>query len=146
MTSPTGSGKTTLAALKIASTITSGKRVLYLAPTHALVGQVERDLNERIGGLATAESVDDTAVEDILPALPTLAVVTPERCFALLTFAPELFAKVGLLVFDECHLMGIGRSDEGARARHVDRRGVDAVFSPFYRPRRTPICCCYRRW
>ena len=36
--------------------------------------------------------------------------------------------KVGLLVFDECHLMGIGRSDEGARARHVDRRGVDAML------------------
>lgn len=128
MTSPTGSGKTTLAALKIASTITSGKTVLYLAPTHALVGQVERDLNERVGGLATAESVDDTTVEDILPALPTLAVVTPERCFALLTFAPELFANVGLLVFDECHLLGIGRSDDGALTKRVDRRGVDAML------------------
>lgn len=128
MTSPTGSGKTTLAALKIASTITSGKTVLYLAPTHALVGQVERDLNERVGGLATAESVDDTTVEDILPALPTLAVVTPERCFALLTFAPELFANVGLLVFDECHLLGIGSSDDGATAKRVDRRGVDAML------------------
>ena len=128
MTSPTGSGKTTLAALKIASTITSGKTVLYLAPTHALVGQVERDLNERVGGLAIAESVDDTTVEDILPALPNLAVVTPERCFALLTFAPELFANVGLLVFDECHLLGIGRSDDGAPAKRVDRRGVDAML------------------
>jgi superfamily II DNA/RNA helicase len=128
MTSPTGSGKTTLAALKIASTITSGKTVLYLAPTHALVGQVERDLNERVGGLATAESVDDTTVEDILPALPTLAVVTPERCFALLTFAPELFVNVGLLVFDECHLLGIGRNEDGATANRVDRRSVDAML------------------
>ena len=128
MTSPTGSGKTTLAALKIASTITSGKTVLYLAPTHALVGQVERDLNERLGELATAESVDDTSVEDILPALPTLAVVTPERCFALLTFAPELFANVGLLVFDECHLLGVGVREDGAIARRVDRRGVDAML------------------
>lgn len=128
MTSPTGSGKTTLAALKIASTITSGKTVLYLAPTHALVSQVERDLNERVSGLATAESVDDTTVEDILPALPTLAVVTPERCFALLTFAPQLFANVGLLVFDECHLLGMGQSDDGTPPRRVDRRGVDAML------------------
>ena len=127
MTSPTGSGKTTLAALKIAATITSGKSVLYLAPTHALVGQVERDLNERISGVAVAESVDDTTVENILPALPTLAVVTPERCFALLTFAPELFANVGLLVFDECHLLGVARTDGSARPR-VDRRGVDAML------------------
>ena len=128
MTSPTGSGKTTLAALKIAATITSGKTVLYLAPTHALVGQVERDLTERIGGLATAESVDDTTVEDILPALPALAVVTPERCFALLTFAPELFTNVGLLVFDECHLLGVGGLEDAATARRVDRRGVDAML------------------
>ena len=128
MTSPTGSGKTTLAALKIASTIASGKTVVYLAPTHALVGQVERDLNERVGGLAVAESVDDTTVEDILPALPTLAVVTPERCFSLLTFAPELFANVGLLVFDECHLLGVGSGEEGALTRRVDRRGVDAML------------------
>lgn len=128
MTSPTGSGKTTLAALKIAATITSGKTVLYLAPTHALVGQVECDLNERIGGLATAESVDDTTVEEILPALPTLAVVTPERCFALLTFAPELFTNVGLLVFDECHLLGVGGREDAAIAQRVDRRGVDAML------------------
>jgi hypothetical protein len=128
MTSPTGSGKTTLAALKIAATITSGKTVLYLAPTHALVAQVERDLNERVGSLATAESVDDTTLEDILPALPTLAVVTPERCFALLTFAPELFANVGLLVFDECHLLGVGSREGSAHLPRVDRRGVDAML------------------
>ncbi len=128
MTSPTGSGKTTLAALKIAATIISGKSVVYLAPTHALVGQVERDLNERIGELATAESVDDTTIEDVLPALPTLAVVTPERCFALLTFAPELFANVGLLVFDECHLLGVADRGGGPIVRRVDRRGVDAML------------------
>ena len=128
MTSPTGSGKTTLAALKVAATISSGRTVLYLAPTHALVGQVERDLNERVGALAMAESVDDTTVEEVLPALPTLAVITPERCFALLTFAPELFANVGLLVFDECHLLGVGDRGGAKGSSRVDRRGVDAML------------------
>ena len=128
MTSPTGSGKTTLAALKVAATISSGRTVLYLAPTHALVGQVERDLNERVGALAIAENVDDTTVEEVLPALPTLAVVTPERCFALLTFAPELFDNVGLLVFDECHLLGVGNRGGATGSSRVDRRGVDAML------------------
>ena len=32
-------------------------------------------------------------------------VMTPERCLAMLSFAPEKFMDVGLLVFDECHLL-----------------------------------------
>lgn len=127
MTSPTGSGKTTLAALKIAAAITAGKTVLYLAPTHALVGQVERDLNERIGAIVTAESVEDADSIEDLRVLPALAVLTPERCLALLTFAPELFANVGLIVFDEFHLMGAPEPAIGVRSR-VDRRAIDAML------------------
>ena len=128
MTSPTGSGKTTLAALKIAAAITAGKTVLYLAPTHALVSQVERDLNERVGDIVTAESVEDTASVDDLRVLPSLAVLTPERCFALLTFAPELFDSVGLLVFDEFHLMGAPEATPAAPRPRVNRRAIDAML------------------
>ena len=109
MTCPTGSGKTTLSTLKIASTLCGGKTVVYLAPTHALVNQVEHDLNERLTNLARAKSVEESLLEEIGQHLPDIAVLTPERCFALLTFAPELFKQVGLLVFDECHLMGVAR-------------------------------------
>ena len=31
--------------------------------------------------------------------------MTPERCLAMLSFAPEAFSDVGLLIFDECHLL-----------------------------------------
>ena len=37
--------------------------------------------------------------------LQKIEVMTPERCLALLSFSPEAFAYVGLLVFDECHLL-----------------------------------------
>src|SRR5262245_65103275 len=37
--------------------------------------------------------------------LKEIEVMTPERCLAMLSFAPEVFAEVGLLVFDECHLL-----------------------------------------
>jgi superfamily II DNA/RNA helicase len=128
MTTPTGSGKTTLAALKIAATLARGKTVLYLAPTHALVGQVENDLNERVVGLAKAASIEDMVIDEAAEGLPDIAVVTPERCFALLTFAPDLFANVGLLVFDEFHLLGVNLGDGGAVATKVDRRAIDAML------------------
>jgi hypothetical protein len=37
--------------------------------------------------------------------LQEIEVMTPERCLAMLSFAPEAFSEVGLLVFDECHLL-----------------------------------------
>jgi hypothetical protein len=128
MTTPTGSGKTTLAALKIAATLAGGRTVLYLAPTHALVGQVERDLNERVGAIARAKSIEDISLDDAVDTLPDLAVVTPERCFALLTFAPELFESVGLMVFDEFHLLGVARPATAASPVRIGRRGIDAML------------------
>jgi hypothetical protein len=128
MTTPTGSGKTTLAALKIAATLAAGRTVLYLAPTHALVGQVERDLNDRIVGLARAENIEDVRLDETVEVLPDLAVVTPERCFAMLTFKPELFGNVGLLVFDECHLLGVSTPATESKRPRVDRRGIDAML------------------
>lgn len=128
MTTPTGSGKTTLAALKIAATLASGRTVLYLAPTHALVGQVERDLNDRVAGIARAKSIEDVSLDDVVETLPDMAVATPERCFALLTFAPHLFANVGLLVFDEFHLLGISRPATATTPARIGRRGIDAML------------------
>lgn len=128
MTTPTGSGKSTLAALKIAATLAGGKTVLYLAPTHALVSQIEDDLNKRLVSIAKAQSIENMGLDEAVQTLPDIAVVTPERCFALLTFAPSLFANVGLLTFDEFHLLGVDRpATDGAKAK-VDRRGIDAML------------------
>jgi D-beta-D-heptose 7-phosphate kinase/D-beta-D-heptose 1-phosphate adenosyltransferase len=41
---PTGAGKTTVSSLKIAGVLARGKKVVFLAPTHALVGQTQRAL------------------------------------------------------------------------------------------------------
>lgn len=128
MTTPTGSGKSTLAALKIVATLAAGRTVLYLAPTHALVSQIEDDLNRRVVGLAKVESIDAVNPDDNVQVLPDVAVVTPERCFALLTFAPELFANVGLIVFDEFHLLGVSRPSVHGSLARVDRRGIDAML------------------
>src|SRR5258707_12588726 len=46
---------------------------------------------------------------------------TPKRCLSMLSFSPQLFADVGLLVFDECHLLH-------PRDLDTSRRSVDAML------------------
>lgn len=108
---PTGAGKTTVSVLKIASTLARGKKVVFLAPTHALVDQLTDDLQAlfpadqfalQVSGDFDSLLLDDAQLKDI-------EVMTPERCLAMLSFAPEAFAQVGLLVFDECHLLSPSR-------------------------------------
>ncbi|ATF93800.1 DEAD/DEAH box helicase [Cedecea neteri] len=126
MTSPTGSGKTTLSVLKIAATLCAGESVVYLAPTHALVDQVETDLSAQIGDLEVVSVVEDVALEELGEKLPPFSVMTPERCLALLGFAPELFDKVGLLVFDEFHLIS---ADDPATSLKISTRAIDSMLA-----------------
>lgn len=126
MTSPTGSGKTTLSALKIAATLCAGDSVVYLAPTHALVDQVEADMTAQIGDLGAVSAVEDVALEELGERLPPLSVMTPERCLALLSFAPDLFDNVGLLVFDEFHLISAGDPTTSSK---VCARAIDAMIA-----------------
>ena len=108
---PTGAGKTTVSVLKIAGTLARGKKVVFLAPTHALVDQLTDDLQAlfptdqfalQVSGDFDSLLLDDTQLKDI-------EVMTPERCLAMVSFSPEAFAQVGLLVFDECHLLSPSR-------------------------------------
>ncbi|WBL43556.1 DEAD/DEAH box helicase [Algoriphagus halophytocola] len=122
LTFPTGAGKTTIAELKIASTIISERSVLYLVPTHALEDQINRDLrklfdNLHLDMLELGGEFTDIENQKLL----TINVMTPERCLTLLAMNPENFHKVGLVVFDEFHLVN-GREDR------IDRRSLDAMY------------------
>lgn len=109
---PTGAGKTTVSVLKIASTLALGKKVVFLAPTHALVEQLTDDLQALFPkdrfGLNVSSDFDSLLLEDV--QLEDIEVMTPERCLAMLSFAPDAFGQVGLLVFDECHLLSPSRN------------------------------------
>ncbi|MCK1732962.1 DEAD/DEAH box helicase [Bradyrhizobium sp. 138] len=104
---PTGAGKTTLSSLKIAGTLARKKKVVFLAPTHALVEQLTRDLQKMFPkdllGSVVSSDFDLLMLSDT--QLKEIEVMTPERCLAMLSFAPTVFDDVGLLVFDECHLL-----------------------------------------
>ena len=112
ITYPTGAGKTTLSELKIASCLLADKRVIYLVPTHALENQVNNSLNkltERINIFIQNRDAEFSWFEEEEKD-NTIMVMTPERCLALLRLNPEKLNNVGLIVFDEFHLVN-GNSD-----------------------------------
>jgi ATP-dependent RNA helicase HelY len=131
---PTGAGKTTLSELKIASTLARGKKVLFLVPTLALVDQLRDELEETfpksLGGMQVQVSADGDLTGLIVgPELQTIEVMTPERCLALLSHAADAIEAVGLLVFDECHLL----SPMGG-----GKRSLDAMLCLLHALKRAP--------
>lgn len=113
---PTGGGKSTLAELKIATTLLRGEQVVFLAPTHALVGQTQRALKSTFQDYSILADVDEDVTAPDEVALAEVTVMTPERCLMLLSVQPEAFASVGLVVFDECHLIHAREDDRSRRA------------------------------
>lgn len=120
---PTGAGKSTLSELKILSNLCQGKDTIFLAPTLALVDQTARALQKTFpDARLSRERVNDNPFDfDLGARLPPMSVMTPERCLALIGFQSEIFQNVGLLVFDECHLLHAGVNDRS-------RRAVDAML------------------
>lgn len=109
---PTGAGKSTLAELKIGVARLAGKKVVFLAPTLALVNQVTTDVR------LTFPEAEATMSYELEPEdLKTISVMTPERCLTLMGFNPDVFKEIGLLVFDECHLM---HPKDGSTRRSID--------------------------
>jgi len=119
---PTGAGKTTLSELKIAACLGAGKKVIFLVPTPALVDQLRDDLTDTFPSIfADVEISVDGDLTGLLDgvALHAVEVMTPERCLALMTHAPSALENVGLVVFDECHLLS-PQGGGGAQSRcHV---------------------------
>lgn len=114
---PTGAGKSTLSELKIAAMLLQGKKVIFLTPTLALVEQTANALKVTFPEATIQQERGDTFVfEDFVGALPSVSVMTTERCLALLGYEPEAFSDVGLLVFDECHLLHAGDIETSHRA------------------------------
>jgi superfamily II DNA/RNA helicase len=119
---PTGGGKSTLAELKIATALLRGEQVIFLAPTNALVDQTTIALQKTFQEFnIVGDTDDDVTFADVI-VLPEVIVTTPERCLLLHSIQPEAFANLGLIVFDECHLMHPRDSDRS-------RRSVDAMLA-----------------
>lgn len=123
-TYPTGAGKSTIVQLKIASSILADRRVIVLVPTHALESQMKRELSaifkenfseQMFAGGEFSEYFEEENKQSIV-------VMTPERCLTVLGDASDKFNDVGLVVFDEFHLLGAQESGN-------DSRSLTAMFT-----------------
>ena len=119
---PTGAGKSTLSELKIGSTLATKKSIIFLAPTNSLINQVIRDLKIAFPKNKIRRSISNTGEYSHVD-LPSdikksdISVMTPEKCLTQLRQNPEAFVNVGLLIFDECHLI---HCSSGKKSRNID--------------------------
>lgn len=129
---PTGAGKTTVSELKVAATLARGQKVLFLVPTLALVDQLRDELEEAfpetLGNVEVSVDGDLVGLGTIVD-LQQIEVMTPERCLALLSHAADAIRDVGLIVFDECHLLS---------TRGGGKRSLDAMLCLLHALKRAP--------
>lgn len=118
---PTGAGKSTVSQLKINSALLLGRKAVFIAPTHSLVDQTARDLRKAFPrATVRGERADELGFSTESEELPDILVMTPEACLQLTHVEPDAFEDVGLLVFDECHLLHAKQPE--------DRRALDAML------------------
>ena len=138
LTFPTGAGKTTVTEIRIAAELLRGRKVVFLAPTRALVDQVSQELSERL--VPIAESVvRGRILEDFGEiAAGRVFVHTPEQCLAYLSFVEDAHTDLGLIVVDEAHQIS-GELPPADGSRPIPgRRSVDAMWTLLALLQRSP--------
>jgi superfamily II DNA/RNA helicase len=113
---PTGAGKTRIAELCILRCLAGGKRVVFITPLRALSAQTETTLQRTFGPLGKTVSAlygsmgvsgfDEDAIRE-----RDIVVATPEKLDFALRNDPSLLDDVGLLVFDEGHMIGLNERE-----------------------------------
>lgn len=113
---PTSAGKTRIAELCILSCLARGKRTVFITPLRALSAQTEAGLRRTFAPLGkTVSSLYGSigvngADMDALRSTD-IVVATPEKLDFALRSDPSLLDKVGLVVLDEGHMIGLGERE-----------------------------------
>lgn len=113
---PTSAGKTRIAELCILRALAEGKRAIYITPLRALSAQIEGDLGETfiplgfsvssLYGAAGVEAGDNETLRT-----GKIVVATPEKLDFALRNDPTIIDDIGLIVFDEGHMLGKGERE-----------------------------------
>lgn len=113
---PTSAGKTRIAELCILRCLAEGRRVIFVTPLRALSAQTEVTLQRTFGPLGKTISAlygaigvsgfDEDAIRE-----RNIVVATPEKLDFALRNDPSLLNDVGLLVFDEGHMIGLNERE-----------------------------------
>ncbi|UOS98733.1 DEAD/DEAH box helicase [Xanthomonas arboricola] len=113
---PTSAGKTRIAELCILRCLAGGKRVVFVTPLRALSAQTETTLQRTFGPLgktisALYGSIGVTGFDEDAIRERDIVVATPEKLDFALRSDPSLLDDVGLLVFDEGHMIGLNERE-----------------------------------
>lgn len=138
LTFPTGAGKTTVTELRIAAELLRGRKVVYLAPTRALVDQVSQELSEHLEPIAESV-VRSRLLEDFGEnASGRVYVHTPEQCLAYLSFDEDAHTDLGLIIVDEAHQISGELPAADGSGQMPGRRSVDAMWTLLSLLQRSP--------
>lgn len=113
---PTSAGKTRIAELCILRTLAAGRRVVFVTPLRALSAQTEMGLQRTFGPLgktisALYGSAGISGLDEDAMRTHNIVVSTPEKLDFALRNDPSLLDDVGLLVFDEGHMIGLNERE-----------------------------------
>lgn len=108
---PTSAGKTRVAEICALMSLSNEQRVLLITPLRALSAQTERSFRKTFGPLGFSVSAiygPNEAMPDRQDVLHSnkIVVATPEKLDFALRSNPQLINDIGLVVFDEGHLIG----------------------------------------
>ena len=113
---PTSAGKTRIAELCILRCLAAGKRVVFVTPLRALSAQTEATLQrtftplgKTVSALYSSSGVSGFDEDTIRKR--DIVVSTPEKIDFALRNDPTLLDDVGLLVFDEGHMIGLNERE-----------------------------------
>lgn len=113
---PTSAGKTRIAELSILRCLAGGRRVMFVTPLRALSAQTETTLQRTFSPLgktisALYGSIGVSSFDEDAIRGRDIVVATPEKLDFALRNDPSLLDDVGLLVFDEGHMIGPGERE-----------------------------------
>lgn len=113
---PTSAGKTRIAELCILRCLAGKKRVVFITPLRALSAQTEANLQRTFGPLgktisALYGSIGVSGFDEDAIGERDIVVATPEKLDFALRNNPALLDDVGLLVFDEGHMIGLNERE-----------------------------------
>jgi superfamily II DNA/RNA helicase len=109
---PTSAGKTRIAEMCILRCLAGGKRVVFITPLRALSAQTESTLQRTFGPLgktisALYGSIGVSGFDEDAIRQRDIVVATPEKLDFALRNDPSLLDDVGLIIFDEGHMIGL---------------------------------------
>ncbi len=113
---PTSAGKTRIAELCILRCVAEGKRVVFVTPLRALSAQTEAVLRRTFRPLGKTVStlygnIGAGGVDKDILRKRNIIVATPEKLDFALRNDPGLLDDVGLVIFDEGHMIGPGERE-----------------------------------